>query len=114
MTEFKYRKEEYVYKYVLYTYAYGAGWASWYSGRRDVYEFMVHYEPFIDHILQNGKGPIPPDLILSFKKDFVETFGLNEELPYLGGLCNLDVYDIDYCPDYYIEDYDGKEVVYLE
>lgn len=89
---------------------------------------MLEYKPFIDALLagdeleltefSDGLGPAFSNtapacivkLIPQFKSDWKEAFG-EAELPFLGGLRDLDVYEVEDSDLVRITEYDGYESV---
>ena len=113
---------------ILYSPGFGAGWVSWHSGSREEKLFMLEYKPFIDALEANKdlcgyfgrrdrklvkttfESDIPDFLpIDQFIKDWIEKF--ESEVPYLGGLRDLEIEEVSDGALVEIEDYDGNEKV---
>lgn len=92
-------------KKLLYSPGYGAGWTTW-EGDAAVRRFMVSYQPIID-ALENGD-------ILDEDHEAVEKLR-NEcamkfhTVPYLGGVRNLEVLEVEDDVDVQFIEHDGYE-----
>lgn len=125
---------------ILYSPGYGAGWTSW-EGNLELKKFMLEYAPLVEYLENGGdpkdlfkkkkNGTFLPELIkykdneaVSFNEDvakknlhpvafqFVkECWDKFKSIPYLGGMAQLEVENIDgLCR---IEEYDGYESVHV-
>ena len=112
---------------ILYSPGFGAGWVSW-AYDVGLRRFMLEYAPFIEALEsadEHGRGlakfedgrfgvrvprcllPLLPAFITECK----ERFGC---VPYLGGLRDIEVYEVDDGVRVRIEEYDGAESVVTE
>jgi hypothetical protein len=105
---------------ILITNSYGAGWSSWCSGK--VARFIATYQPIIDkleedknyfknigyNLMDNNNNPVEP-ILQQLQKDIEDKFGLEEDMPYLGGAQNLSIIEIPDDCHVIISDHDGKE-----
>lgn len=119
---------------ILYSPGFGAGWVSWARGEGlEVRRFMLEYQPFIealeaaddrDMMITTTVVPGQTDwngmpsvvecprclapLVAGFATECMERFG---DLPYLGGMRDLSVYEVPDGVLVRIEEYDGSESV---
>ena len=119
---------------ILYSPGFGAGWVSWARGESvELRSFMLEYQPFIealeaadDRDMTTVTAVIPGQtdfsgkpsmmemprclapLLGAFVSECEERFG---DVPYLGGIRDLSVYEVEDGVRVRIEEYDGSESV---
>jgi hypothetical protein len=105
---------------ILYSPGYGAGWVSWAHCGLDQKRFMLEYQPFIDFLeagneFKDGNSPddykdIP--VVQQFMKDWDATFPeCAGDYPFMGGLRDLEVYEVPAGSLVRVTDYDGYEKI---
>lgn len=100
---------------ILYSPGYGAGWTSWHNGSRKELQFMLQYQPFIDFLEDDNEFPesekeienLP--VVKQFINDWINKF--ETRLPYLGGLTDLAIEEVDDGCLVRITDHDGYEEI---
>lgn len=88
---------------ILISPGFGAGWSTWADG--DHVRFCLTYEPFIKK-LENGDKLTEEDGE-KFIEDLIKECGKSGEYFYMGGMCDLEVVDVD--GPFHVHEYDGHE-----
>lgn len=93
---------------ILYSPGYGAGWTTWADSTPGLQEFMLTYQPIIDHLEAGGSFPnesridygndgvpnltrIACPVLRKFAEECLAKFG---DVPYLGGARDLQVAEV--------------------
>lgn len=90
---------------ILYSPGFGAGWSTWIDAPT---KFVCEYKPIIESLERNEKLTESHPSVIQFINDCKENY--NED-PYLGGLKDLRLFELDDGDQYRIEEYDGNERV---
>lgn len=90
---------------VLYSPGFGAGWSTWIDVPT---KFACEYQPIIDAIERGEKLTEDHPCVIQFIEDCKKQ---HDEYPYLGGLKNLRIFELNEGDQYRIEAYDGSESV---
>lgn len=96
---------------ILYSPGYGAGWTTWGGSTKEEKLFMLEYKPFIKAL--ESKKKIDEKLKERFKRDWVKKFPNSDE-PYMDGLSNLTICEVEDGVRVRVKEYDGYESVDVE
>ena len=89
---------------VLYSPGFGAGWYTWHD-----MEELIYHPKLVEMVENNQQGEITKGLI-------AELLGIIDEddMPYIGGACDLVIQWVPVGTEFIIEEYDGNESIRLK
>lgn len=95
---------------IIYSPGFGAGWVTWMSGSKELKQFALTYQPFIEEIEKDNREQLRDEyspVVVEFKRQLKERFPDEDTYVYFGGLEQAVVAEVD--GPVLLREYDGSE-----